>query len=172
MNNSTRVLTGGMVLFIGLLMGVGGYSSNSISSEEANKILSDTIKAFESAEQDVFKKPIVPEPDGPHPDAEKCICKGTGKITHGDGHTSPCPYHGSKQEPKEQKLDCICKCVVRDENGKLVTVCGCIKKYGKCSCNKTTVTMTKPTTTSNTVRKAVSTTNPRTYSSTRRSSGR
>lgn len=167
MNNSTRILVGGMVLTIGLLFGIGSSFSHSVSNEEANKILSDTIKAFQGAENDVFKKPIVPEPDGPHPDVEKCVCKGTGKITHGDGHTSPCPYHGSKQSSStERKLDCICKCVVRDENGKLVTVCGCIKKYGKCSCNKPKTTTT---TTSTTTRKTMSTTIPRTYSTSRRS---
>jgi hypothetical protein len=32
----------------------------------------------------------------PHPDADKCPCKGTGVITHGDGHTTECPYHGEE----------------------------------------------------------------------------
>lgn len=30
----------------------------------------------------------------PHPDVDKCPCKGTGFITHGDGHKTECPYHG------------------------------------------------------------------------------
>lgn len=34
-----------------------------------------------------------PPPPGPKPDDDQCCaeCKGTGVITHGDGHTTPCP---------------------------------------------------------------------------------
>jgi len=32
------------------------------------------------------------------PDPEKCACKGTGIITHGDGHTTHCPYHYKDDE--------------------------------------------------------------------------
>lgn len=38
----------------------------------------------------------------PNSDAAKCPCKGSGQITHGDGHQTPCPYH-SKQEQPEAK---------------------------------------------------------------------
>lgn len=50
--------------------------------------------------QDVDEPDEPDEPVGPHPDADKCVCKGTGVITHGDGHTSPCPYHGKEEEPE------------------------------------------------------------------------
>ena len=46
--------------------------------------------------QEEYKSPdTTPQPD---PDPEKCACKGTGIITHGDGHTTPCPYHEEKEE--------------------------------------------------------------------------
>ena len=32
---------------------------------------------------------------GPHPDASKCPCGGSGWIRNGDGHRSACPYHGA-----------------------------------------------------------------------------
>lgn len=35
----------------------------------------------------------------PDPDPEKCPCKGTGVITHGDGHKTECPYHGPDRPP-------------------------------------------------------------------------
>lgn len=52
--------------------------------------------AFDEAEIKVYN--ITPTPDiiGPDEDPAKCICKGTGVIRHGDGHTTSCPYHGSK----------------------------------------------------------------------------
>lgn len=54
----------------------------------------DASYSFDSAESKVYN--ITPTPDivGPHEDPEKCICKGTGVIKQGDGHTTVCPYHG------------------------------------------------------------------------------
>ena len=58
------------------------------------------IAAFEAAEKKYLDNdPTPPTPDDdlkPHPDPAKCPCKGTGRITHGDGHSTPCPYHGNK----------------------------------------------------------------------------
>lgn len=57
-------------------------------------------EAFDKAEKEVLKP--LPKPDdlvGPHPDPAKCICKGTGIIVHGDGHKTPCEYHG-KAKPQ------------------------------------------------------------------------
>lgn len=34
------------------------------------------------------------KPLGPDEDPNKCACRGTGVIRHGDGHTTKCPYHG------------------------------------------------------------------------------
>jgi len=53
--------------------------------------------AFDLAEVKIYN--IKPNPDdivGPHPDPDKCVCKGSGWITHGDGHKTPCPYHAKK----------------------------------------------------------------------------
>jgi len=52
--------------------------------------------SFNEAEIKVYN--ITPTPDivGPDEDPNKCICKGTGVIKQGDGHTTPCPFHGSK----------------------------------------------------------------------------
>ena len=73
-----------------------------VQNVEVEKDLSDRMKAannaFQLAESEVFKDevPVTPNtPDDlkPDPDADKCACKGTGKIVHGDGHSTPCPYH-------------------------------------------------------------------------------
>ena len=64
-------------------------------------------RAFDEAEAKIFttQKPpvvIVPMED---PDPAKCICKGTGIIIHGDGHKTPCQYHGiNKQLLKDKEL--------------------------------------------------------------------
>ncbi len=71
-----------------------------VKNVEIEKDLSEKIKAannaFHIAESEVFKDdviPVAPEDLKPDPDADKCACKGTGKIVHGDGHSTPCPYH-------------------------------------------------------------------------------
>ena len=58
----------------------------------------DVSYSFDVAEKEVYGTDPKPEPTpiGPDPDPKKCICKGTGIIKQGDGHVTPCPYHGSK----------------------------------------------------------------------------
>jgi len=53
------------------------------------------VASFTEAEVD----PDVAPDLVPNPDAAKCPCKGTGVITHGDGHTTECPYHGAEDKP-------------------------------------------------------------------------
>ena len=51
--------------------------------------------AFDSAESKILDT----KPDdivGPDPDPKKCICGGSGWILQGDGHKTPCPYHGKQ----------------------------------------------------------------------------
>ena len=68
---------------------------------------------------------------GPDPDPAKCICKGTGIITHGDGHQTPCPYHGQDNVYSGQR-DWGCKC----DSEKKGTYCGCKEEHGRCDCDK------------------------------------
>lgn len=53
-------------------------------------------ESFDSAEKDVFDIDPTPDIVGPDPDPDKCVCKGSGFIVHGDGHRTVCPYHGKK----------------------------------------------------------------------------
>ena len=68
---------------------------------------------------------------GPDPDPAKCICKGTGIITHGDGHQTPCPYHGH-DESGDVEPNWKCKC----DSEKKGTYCGCKEEHGRCDCDK------------------------------------
>ena len=65
-------------------------------NEDSIKILENqAIESFEKAEKKIYITVVPVNPDdGTHEDPKKCICRGTGIITHGDGHTSPCPFHG------------------------------------------------------------------------------
>ena len=113
-------------------------SRNSLANDEVDTIIEKTVEAFETAEAEVLKtKPIIPDdtPVGPHPDADKCVCKGTGKIKHGDGHETDCPYHGKKKPDDDVKPDEKTKCKCDTSS----TYCNCIPTYGKCSCVKVTV---------------------------------
>lgn len=63
----------------------------------------EVFTCFNEAEKEVYKS--VPTPDdvvGPHEDPAKCVCKGTGTIVHGDGHTTPCPFHSREPEPEAE----------------------------------------------------------------------
>lgn len=76
-----------------------GCSTESITNMYADYVevwKKEVSNSFDEAEIKVYN--ITPTPDivGPDEDPAKCICKGTGVITHGDGHKTSCPYHGSK----------------------------------------------------------------------------
>tara|TARA_R110000765_G_scaffold159315_2_gene263086 strand:- start:366 stop:896 length:531 start_codon:yes stop_codon:yes gene_type:complete len=133
------------------------HLTKDLTNDEVGTIIKNTVAAFDLAETKILEvKPDIPDdtPDGPHPDVNKCVCRGTGKITHGDGHQTDCPYHGKDvvpkpeppkppkpkpkpeppkpEPPKPEPEKCTgCKC---DTNN---TYCNCIKVYGKCSCQKT-----------------------------------
>jgi len=63
--------------------------------------LDDKIKkaeaSFDYAERTILRDDVPNNPDDeiirPDPDPDKCPCKGTGEIKHGDGHTTECPFH-------------------------------------------------------------------------------
>jgi hypothetical protein len=61
----------------------------------ANAIIESAEDAFRQAESEIFLVNPIPDdkPLGPDPDPEKCACRGTGKIVHGDGHVTSCPFH-------------------------------------------------------------------------------
>jgi len=67
-----------------------------ISDSERDNIVQKVNIAIDNAEKEILGSPN-PKPDdgpsGPHPDPEKCICGGTGKIVQGDGHVTKCPFH-------------------------------------------------------------------------------
>lgn len=58
-------------------------------SEVIVKLRETIQKAFVKVEAVIFKKEDAPKPVVP----TKCECNGTGFITHGDGHKTPCPNY-------------------------------------------------------------------------------
>ena len=137
-------IRGALLAFVGAVAGYCGslyIPDISIIEEEIKQSTHTNVEvwkaeakqAFVKAEEEVLK----PEPDPditpvpePNPDAKKCPCKGSGWITHGDGHKTPCPYHSEKEEEKKYR----CKCDTSR------TYCNCVKAYGKCGCQKTEIT--------------------------------
>jgi thiol-disulfide isomerase/thioredoxin len=65
-------------------------------SEILTVLLPQVEKAFDKAEKAILEPGEID--DGTDPDASKCICKGTGVIRQGDGHTTSCKYHGKKAQ--------------------------------------------------------------------------
>tara|TARA_B100001094_G_scaffold55403_1_gene50946 strand:+ start:591 stop:971 length:381 start_codon:yes stop_codon:yes gene_type:complete len=84
-------------ILLALLFSVknGSYSRNTLTNDEVDTIINQIEEAFDLAEEEILNTKPSPDdkPNGPDPDVDKCICKGTGIITHGDGHTTDCPYH-------------------------------------------------------------------------------
>lgn len=67
------------------------------TTQNVENITESVNNAFSIAEKEVFGKDVEPETIIiPDPDPKKCVCKGSGKIVHGDGHTTDCPFHSSK----------------------------------------------------------------------------
>lgn len=91
--------------------------SYGLTKDDINNIIIETQEGFISAEQQILEAEpdpvIIPdEPQGPDPDVNKCICKGTGKILQGDGHVTPCPYHSVRSAQCDcgcEKEDCNCE---------------------------------------------------------------
>lgn len=94
-----------------------------LQDEEIQAIIIETTEGFIEAEKDVFEVPDVDPDDNlvPDPDPEKCPCGGSGRIVNGDGHVTPCPYHGAALNPKDSTEDDVCPC-------------GCNKRG--CNCRK------------------------------------
>lgn len=62
------------------------------------------IAAFNNADK-LMDVEIDEENDGQNPDADKCICKGTGRIVQGDGHVTDCRYHARiRKDSEENKI--------------------------------------------------------------------
>ena len=62
---------------------------------DVTPMVNEANSAFKKAEDEILNiKPVTPDDVViPDPDPKKCPCKGSGVITHGDGHTTQCPYH-------------------------------------------------------------------------------
>ena len=71
-----------------------------------------------------------PRPDDPDP--AECACGGTGILTHGDGHQTPCPCRGTDNNPDDGERDWKCEC----DSEKKGTYCGCKEEHDKCDCDK------------------------------------
>ena len=110
-----------IVLFGALLVGLGGCGTSPdkcgcIDHEDVLNFYEDSVEemqakislAFDAAEKEVLKDSVVvPDdvPNGPHEDPKKCACGGTGKIKHGDGHTTPCPFHSGEYKTTSPNVD-------------------------------------------------------------------
>ena len=98
------------------------------TTDKVGDLVIQVNQAFDEAEKSVLgtnPDPPNPEPLGPDPDPDKCICKGTGIITHGDGHTTDCPYHKKVDDTTVCAEDCKSDC---DESCNCANTSGCIQQ--------------------------------------------
>ena len=106
MNTQQRALIGAAII-AGFIF-FQSKPAESLTTSDIQPIIDRTEQAFTDAETSVLG--IVPDDDpvGPDPDPEKCICKGTGKIKQGDGHTTDCPYHSvSSPAPVVNEVEAV-----------------------------------------------------------------
>jgi len=84
-----------------------------LQDEEIQAIIIETTEGFVEAEKDIFIVPPDVTPDDnlvPDPDPEKCPCQRTGQIRNGDGHVTPCPYHGVSMNEPDIIIEDLCPC--------------------------------------------------------------
>ena len=108
MNTQQRALIG-VVIIAGFIF-FQSKPVESLTTSDIQPIIDKTSEAFDIAQAKVFN--VIPddddEPLGPDPDVNKCICKGTGKIVQGDGHTTDCPYHSvSSASPVVNEVEVV-----------------------------------------------------------------
>ena len=108
MNTQQRALIG-VVIIAGFIF-FQSKPVKSLTTSDIQPIIDETGEAFDIAQAKVFN--VVPddddEPLGPDPDVNKCICRGTGKIVQGDGHTTDCPYHSvSSASPVVNEVEMV-----------------------------------------------------------------
>lgn len=131
---SKSILLFFMLMFTGIAHAASPINMYSDIVSEWHK---SVITAFDKAEKEIFDIDPTPNPDVivPDEDPEKCPCKGTGVITHGDGHTTECPYHGNQIRPKEESESEDLPPLVKIKK----TTCQCETKCGcqPCECEKT-----------------------------------
>lgn len=99
MNKSTLVIIILVIIsFIPKFSVGGGDSVIKINDYAAEGYVAYIVNSVDKQSEDLNKD------KEPNPDINKCVCEGSGVITHGDGYTTPCPYHSKKDEPSVKPL--------------------------------------------------------------------
>ena len=126
-DNKMIRLTVAVLLFLASTSIITKNNNMELAQGKVDDIILDIGEAFDKAEDDVLNIDPKPKPDpkplGPDPDPDKCVCGGTGVITHGDGHTTDCPYHKQTDQTKSCKQDCKGEC---DKDCNCANNSGCI----------------------------------------------
>lgn len=116
MKNEDKIIFAIMVIIVafGLFKKINNSPSIDIDS-----IKNEAVLSIDNAEKGVIK---TEEAD----DEVKCECGGTGFITHGDGHRTPCPA-GDQCESKKKKTSEIFGTMSQEKNGTIsfYTLPGC-----------------------------------------------
>ena len=102
MNTRQRAMIGVAVMATFIFLQIPPQNSKiNLTNDELQGKINTAKQSFVEAETKILGSTPIPDdtPLIPHPDPEKCVCKGTGKIIQGDGHITPCPYHGEKESP-------------------------------------------------------------------------
>lgn len=76
-------------------------------------------------------KAIMQNPDIAPEESDEEICDGSGFITHGDGHRTPCPGCKACQKNEPVNND-VCQCGCGQEG----CTCQAQGKFGQCTCGK------------------------------------
>ena len=116
-----------VLLFIAGTSILAKNDNSGLTKGQVDDIFVEVNYAFNKAESEILNDLPDPDPDpeplGPDPDPEKCVCGGTGIITHGDGHTTDCPYHKQEEETNRCKKGCkknckkSCNCGANENKG-------------------------------------------------------
>lgn len=127
MKNSSFILL--LLLLTTLIpsnVSIGGGTEIQIDKDASEGYVAFVVNEKETSDNDEQDDVLRPDPD-----VRKCACKGTGKITHGDGHQTDCPYHSKGSVlPANETTECQCETDT--------TFCNCVAVHGECFCQKKT----------------------------------
>lgn len=99
-------------------------------SKDIKELRASIASVLDRIQKQVFKNDVKPDNSVTKHDKKDCVCKGTGRIIHGDGHSTTCPCDICGCNVKKDEPIIIVQPVIQEAPA---SVCVCTDG-GECTC--------------------------------------